>query len=111
MQQQPVVLPPQPPVPPEETKQAGNKLPLVLGIVAAIELLLIIGLLIAVAAKPKTSKTANNNAGNTSQSQGPTAATSTSVQTGSDSISQDISGLNDDKDFPTKALDDSSLGL
>lgn len=46
-----------------------------------------------------------------SQVAGPVAATSASVQQGDDAISQYLSGLDDNKDFPAKALDDTTLGL
>ena len=74
-------------------------------------LLLVTGLAVAVMASSRkpapvaTKKTVD------SQTQDPQPATSTSVQLVNDSIGQDISSLNDDKDFPADKLSDKSLGL
>ena len=117
--QQPETPPAQQPptVEPATPKVGGgpdkSKLPLIIGIAAILELLVIITLVIVVAGKSGSSNTnqqkANNS--NTSQAQGPTAATPSSVQLTDDSISQDLSSLNDDKDFPQDKFSDQSLHL
>lgn len=75
-------------------------------IVAAVAVLLVV-LSKSIGNKPTTPTTnANDN-----QSQGPQPATSLSIQQTSNSISQDISSLHDDQDFPPDALKDASLSL
>ncbi len=105
---------PQPAAPPTlpVDSQPKAKFGLLLTVIAGSELLVIIILAIAVmahhAAAPTATKT---NPTSTDQSIGPQTATSTNVQVSSDSINQDISTLNDDKDFPTDKLSDKTLGL
>jgi len=86
-----------------------SKLPLILAVVAAVELLIIAGLLVVVA----NSKTppATKAATNTNQSLAPQPATSVSVQQTNDAISQSLSSLSNDRDLPTDKLSDKNLGL
>ena len=109
---QPVVSDGPTPEEPATDKPPISKLLLGIGIAAAVELIVIIGLAVAVASKSDT-PTANgqNGKANSSQGEGPTAANSTSVQLIDDSISQDLSTLNDDKDFPADKFSDRSLNL
>lgn len=107
--------PPVPAPPAEPTVSSGgrphlNKLALL--IVGGVGLILIMVILIIVAGgskKPATTNTPATNA--TAQPAGPQAATATGLQLLNDSISQDISSLNDDKDFPTTKFTDQALGL
>jgi hypothetical protein len=87
-----------------------NKLFLPLCIVAAAELLVIIGLLIALSSTHKAVATPVKTV-DKSLSQDPQPATTTGLQQTNDAISQDITNLDIDASFPAKALDDTSLSL
>jgi len=111
--------PPQPGQPqPASANDAGGgpspKKPWLLAwiIVGVLLICLLVGVMIMLAANnsKKPAATSNSNSSN-SQDQGPTAATSSSVQLSNDSISQDLSSLNDDKDLPADRLTDQNLGL
>jgi hypothetical protein len=109
-----VVTSSNPPTPPDGNNNGSSKskLPLVIGVLAGLELLVIIILTVAViGGSDKTKNPAQTKANDSSQAQGPTAATSSSTQLIDDSVTQDISSLNDDKDFPATKYSDSSLGL
>ncbi len=58
--------------------------------------------------KPAQKTTGSNQAG---QAEGPKGATALDVEQANQSISQDISSINDDQDFPADKLSDKSLGL
>jgi hypothetical protein len=96
-----------PPVMPVQTSR--GKLFIGLVIVSIIELLLILSLAVVVATthKPAAQTSDNSSDKNLTNS----AATSTTTQFSSDSIMQDISSLNDDKDFPQDKLSDEALNL
>ncbi len=98
------------PLPPVETP-TESKFKLLVGIIAGVELLVIIGLAIIVMANSKATPSTSKTSTSVSPSAGPQAATSNGVQIINDSISQDISSLNDDKDFPTDKFSDQALGL
>ena len=87
-----------------------NKLFLPLCVVAVLELLLIIGLLIALSSNHKVAVTPAK-AADSSLSQDPQPATTTGIQQTNDVISQDITNLDVDASFPANALDDTSLLL
>jgi hypothetical protein len=108
---QPCVVMPTTPAAPE-SGPPKSKLLLLIGIAAVIELLVIIGLAVAVVTNSGTTKTpATAKSADDSSQTGPTAATSSSVQLTDDSISQDLSNLNEDKDFPADKFSDKSLSL
>jgi hypothetical protein len=91
----------------------GKKTFLIAGIIGGVLLLFLAIVVVVVLAGSGNKKPAgtNNSGSSNSQTQGPTAATSSGVQLTNDSISQDISSLNDDKDLPVNRLSDQSLGL
>ena len=110
-------VPPAPTPPPGQFNQINDsprpksKLPLVLAVVSAVELLLIIILVVVAASNDKTAVAPKTDSAGTSKLQAPQAATSTGIQLNDDAISQSLSTLNDDQDFPTTKLDDPHLGL
>lgn len=95
----------------EDNKKNNKLLTITAWTLVAIELIVIIGLLIALAASPKSAVAPANDTANGNRSLPPTAATSLGVQQTDDSISQDLSGLVDQNDFPNGIFDDKSLGL
>ena len=97
--------------PGEKQPAPKNRLMLIIGVLAVLELLVIITLAIAVASKSNSTSNTPKTSSDNSQAQGPTAATSSSVQLTDDSITQDLSSLNDDKDFPADKFSDQSLNL
>ncbi len=88
-----------------------SKFLLILAAGAALEFLIIIGLIIAVSSNSKAPVQKSKSSTSTTQSQASDVATSTSTQVINDSISQDISTLNDEQDFPASKLSDQALGL
>lgn len=114
--QQPVVsggpagLPDQQPV--GGPRRSSSKVMILLAVAASIQLLVIIGLSIGLLANsdppPAPSQTP---AANQASGDRPAAATATSLQSANDDISQNISSLNDDKDFAADKLSDKTLGL
>lgn len=89
-----------------------SKFLMAFAVISAIELLVIIGLAVAVISSSNDKEAPTQaNAKQASQSEGPTAATSSSIQLIDDAISQSLSGLNDDQDFPADKLSDKNLGL
>ena len=94
-----------------ESGPPKSKLPLIIG-GAAVGLLLLIALIAIVASSgsPKT-KTTTGSKTDSTQVEGPKAANSSSLQLIDDSISQDASSLNDDKDFRANKFEDRSLNL
>ena len=91
---------------------ANKKLLLILGTLAGLELLVILGLSLVLASTPAThTKTKAADSILNSQFGIPQAATATGLQLTNDSITQDISNLVDGHDFPANQLDDKSLGL
>lgn len=113
---QPFPLPPTnptvSPMTPAPTPANSGKLFTLLCIVAAVELIIIIGLMVALASAPKSNKSsAAAHSTSRAGSLDPQPATAVGLQQTDDSISQDISGLNGDRDFPVGRLDDKTLGL
>lgn len=97
----------------DSTPPPNNKLLLMLAIGSALELLVIIGLVVAMAGggNSKTpAQTTDKNSGS-SQNQAAEAATPTGIQAINDSISQDISTLNDERDFAPAKYEDKALAL
>jgi hypothetical protein len=103
-----VVTPPTPEVP-QPSDEPKSKLFLFVGIAATLCLLIVVVVFVLAASSKKPSQKATGQTAD--QSQTAQAATSTGVQFSSDSISQDISSLNDDQDFPAAKLSDEALGL
>lgn len=98
------------PIAPEEETE-DSKLPLIIGLVAGLELLIIIGLAVVLLINgSKNSPTPTNSGQNQNQSE-LGAATPLSLQQTDDSISQDLSGLHDDQDLAPNKLSDQALGL
>lgn len=94
------------PVPPKR-----NNKPLIVGIVVlGVVLLSVAGLVLLSDSSKKTPTTTQQNPQETT-TQEPQAATAVGIEQINSSISQDMSGLNDDRDFPAEALSDKSLGL
>lgn len=115
------VTSPQPPVaePVGQATQIDSTLPgtaapkkkifIIAGAALLVLLIAIVTIALLAGSSSKKEKTATKPI--ISQVAGPVAATSASVQQGDDAISQYLSGLDDNKDFPAKALDDTTLGL
>lgn len=82
---------------------------IVAAVIGVIFLVAIVAGLLLANSQPKTKKTVKT--ADTNQVGGPSAATSSSVQQSDDAISQYLSSLDDNKDFPAKALDNTTLGL
>ncbi len=78
---------------------------------AALVIIVIIVVVVAGGKKPSTPAKPAQDPNENSQSQGPQPATSLGVEQINNSISQDISGLNDDQDYPPTKLDDKTLTL
>lgn len=80
---------------------------------ALIVILIVVGLALTLSSNNTASKTATVSDKNTTsdQSQAPQPATSLSIEQTNSAISQDLSTLNDDTDFPAGVLDDQTLGL
>jgi hypothetical protein len=110
--QQPVQPPPNVPVEVEPDNSSKNRIIIIIAVVSVI-ILAVAGLVIIAALSSdstnKKSGTAKDQA--ITKLKGPEAATSESVQLVDDLISQDISSLNDDKDFPADKLSDRNLNL
>ncbi len=87
-----------------------NRLPWIIA-AALIGVLIIISVIVVVLSSDQatTSKSQNTTAKVGSPAVQP--ATAISVEELNNSLSQDISGLNDDSDFPVNHLDDRALGL
>jgi len=101
-----------PPPSPYLTPQPKNYKPfIIIGGVAGVLLLVAIGLVLFLPGngKKKTPTQQTSNQSNTSQ--GPQAASAVDVEQANSSISQDVSGLNDDQDFPVDQLTDHAFGL
>lgn len=97
--------------PPPPSSPKKNKLPFIIaGVVVA--LLLIITVLVVITSGKKSPSKPQPQA-NTSDNGSSflKAADPIGVQQTSDSISQDLGGLNDDIDFPPNKIDDKSLSL
>ncbi len=96
---------------PLPVKSSGNsRLPLIIAAVVGVLFVLIVGgILVLSSTSKKTVKPTVDPNQNTQQ--GPQPATSIVIEQTSNSISQDISGQNDDKDLPDTMLDDKTLGL
>lgn len=86
-----------------------KKLIIIGAVIGAVFLIAIIAAVFLSGSKPKSAKPTAKQS--TSQVDGPSAATSSSVQQSDDAISQYLSTLDDVKDFPAKALDNTTLGL
>lgn len=107
----PVVSTSEPVVPVVTPKTINKKLFIIIAIVAAVELLVILLLLAALANQPKSNQSKINNLPSSSRSEEPKPTTSVGIQQANDSISADISSLNDEQDFPDGKFDDKAIGL
>ncbi len=107
-QPQPYGQPPMPLMGAGMVPRGKNKKPLFIGI-AALAVLLLVTLLVVLlsTSKPKTVEAPQT----TNEPQGPQPAQAIDVEQASNSISQDITGHDNNKDFPSGQLDDKSLGL
>lgn len=90
-------------------KRSSRKPFIIGGVIAGILLLVVIGVVVALSNGKKPVQQAPQE--DTSKPEGPQAATAVDVEQSNNAISQDISSVNDDQDFPTDELDDKSLGL
>lgn len=107
-----VVTPPTEPAQPEPGGGGGKTIWIVAGLIGLVLLVILVaGIILAAGSGHKKTPAAAKTDGSSNQAEGPTAATSSSVQLSNDSISQDISSLNDDQDFPADKLSDQALGL
>lgn len=96
---------------PEPLTPKKNRLPFIIAGVL-VGLLLILTLIGVFASKSKTPTTIKPAASTSdSGSNALLPATAIGIEQASNSISQDLSGINDDNDFPPNKLDDRSLGL
>lgn len=96
---------------PGPAKKAPNKLIII--IIAGVSLLIVLVIVVFVASqsqKPKTNQ-ANTPATNSAQPQNLEPAQAIDLEQASNAISQDLSSLDDEKDFPATSLDDKTLGL
>ncbi len=96
-------------VPPEVPKK--NRLPWIIAgaLIGLLTISIIIVVLLGGDKQPSTLKPKNIKSEATAQAMQP--ATAIGTEEASNSISQDISGLSDDTDFPANRLDDRTLGL
>lgn len=98
-------------IPPNVPRRNKSPTPTILIAVIGAVIFIGIGLGIGVAVSSKQPpKKATGNTQNT-QNQGPLPANEVGVTQTSNSISQDISANNEDKDLPATMLDDKTLGL
>lgn len=88
-----------------------SRIPLILVAVIGAVVFLGLGLGIGVALNKKTPSKKATDLTKNAQNQGPLPATEIGVTQTSNSISQDISANNEDKDLPPTMLDDKTLGL
>lgn len=119
-QQPPVTLPsaqfggqaaPNQAQPTTEPAPKKSKLPMILVIAVALELVVIVGLMALVATNSKNTTQTKSNSSNNTQSLAPQPATSVGVQQTDDAVSQTLSSLSEDRDFPADKLSDKNLGL
>lgn len=86
----------------------SNKKPLIFGLVLV---LLLLGITVGAVLLGGNKKTNTGTQTQTTTAQGPQPAQAIDVEQASNSISQDISGHDNSKDFPSNELDDKTLGL
>jgi hypothetical protein len=100
----------QPPVVggPIKTKKSSK---LVIVVVVAVVVLAVMLGAVLILGKKKPVKKATGNTTQTTQTQGPQPATALSTEQINNAINQDVSGLDNEKDFPANQLDDKSLEL
>lgn len=89
----------------------NNKVLLFSIVGGSLGLLLIIGLVIILAGSKTPAPKQAEPTTKTSQTPDSGAATASGIQVINDSISQDISSLNEEQDFPSGKLEDKALGL
>ncbi len=88
-----------------------SKLLLVVGGIVIVALIMAVVLALVLGGKKEAPKIQQNSSSNSDSSGDAQPATAASVGQIDNSISQDISTLNDDTDFPVKLFDDKELGL
>jgi hypothetical protein len=96
------------------TRQKQSKLlPIIVGVVIALAVLVALAsFLIANSSSQSTKQSAKSTSSNTNQDASTLQpATAIELEQANNSISQDLSGIDDEKDFPTTSLDDKSIGL
>lgn len=100
-----------PGVPAAEPAPKKSKLFTILAVTVAIELVVIVGLMVLVAANSKNTTQTKSSSSNSTQSLAPQPATAVGVQQTDDAVSQTLSSLSEDRDFPAEKLSDKNLGL
>ncbi len=85
-----------------------SKKPLIIGVSTIVLLFVITGAAIALGG---TKKQANTPQQQTAAPEGPQPAAAIDVEQANNSIGQDVTGLDNNKDFPSAELDDKTLGL
>ena len=103
----PQVSPPQQTVPP--TRKRSKALPILITVILLA--LFIAGLAVLLTSSTKKQAQPNAATTNTEKVEGPAPATPESLQAIDGSISQDIGGLNEEKDFSSDKLTDQKLSL
>jgi len=103
-------VPPQPQFQPPMPPKSNKKVFIIGGAVAGIVVLLIIVAVVALSGGNKNQPPAEEHQ-ETTEAEGPQPATAVDVEHANNSISQDISGLNDDRDFPVDQLEEKTLKL
>lgn len=100
------------PVLPNGTKAPSSKKGLIIAIISGVGALFIIALVVIVLASADNSKSKNQDDSATS-TQAPILqpAQAIEMEQTNNSINQDLSGLDDEKDFPANSLEDKTLGL
>ncbi len=89
----------------------SNRKLIIAGALIGLLTLIIIILIVLLATGDKAPAPAKETTSETSQSQGPQPASAIDIEQTNNAISQDISGLNDDQDFPADKLNDKNLKL
>ncbi len=89
-------------------KSADKKRLIVLGLIIVVAVAILLYVLVKSTGNKSTPPATTTTS---DQSQGPQPATALGIEQASNAISQDISSLHDDVDFPPNALKDASLGL
>lgn len=84
---------------------------LVMVVIAGIALLLILGIIVALSSTGNKSNNQAQQPQETGQSENLKPAQAIDLQQASNAISQDLSSLDDEKNFPANSLDDKTLGL
>ncbi len=110
------VVPPGPGVqfptapPPQAASPKNNRKMIIIGAVTLLVILMAVVAFVLMR-QPETHPSSHQTEETSTEPEGPQAATAVDTEKTSNAISQDLSGLNDDKDLPATQLDDKTLGL